>query len=404
MRSIVFTEQYFFPEGWSGAQITRDIVRALQLDDYQVTVVCGSTPYVEPTWQQIDDPAQIGVRIVRIASLARTRSLLLRAVNHLLYSFQSFVALLAQHKADLIIVQTNPPPIVIIAGLVAWMRRKPLIIIAMDLYPDALLAFRPSFADTLVARLLAIPFNWAYGQARLVVALGPCMADRLCGKGVRVSRIRVVSNWATGDLQVRRGAANPFLDQWRLRGCFTILYSGSLGIAHEIDTILASFSLLRSDCPDLRLLCVASGTRLAAARETVEAADLESVVLFRDLVPPESLPDTMGIASLALVSMRPGFEGVVVPSKLAGYLARGIPILYIGPRSDISQLIEAASAGACFANGDVQGVCQFLRGLTAEPERLKGYGAAAQSYYYRHLAIEHGLSAYRHIVADAILG
>ena len=403
MRSIVFTEQYFYPEGWSGAQLTRDIVCALQEDGYQVTVVCGSTPYVEPIGVTVDDPSRLGVRIIRLASLARTRSFLLRAINHLAYSFQSFAALLAQHKADLIIVQTNPPPIVIIAGLVAWICRKPLVIIAMDLYPDALLAFRPSFANPYVARMLAMPFAWAYSHARFVVALGPCMADRLYRKGVLRNRIRVISNWATGDLRVRRGADNQLLDQWQLKGCFTILYSGSLGIAHEIDTILASLSQLRTDCPDLRLLCVASGTRLEAAQQAVQAAELQSAVLFRKLVPPESLPDTMGMATLALVSMRPGFEGVVVPSKFAGYLARGIPILYIGPKSDISRFIEDASAGACFANGDVQGVCQFLRDLTAEPARLRAYGVAAQSYYERNLAIDHGLSAYRGLIADAIL-
>lgn len=404
MRSIVFTEQYFYPEGWSGAQLTRDIVCALQEDGYQVTVVCGSTPYVVPTGSTTDDPSLIGVKIVRLASLVRTRSLLLRAFNHLLYSFQSFAALLAQQNVDLIIVQTNPPPIVVIAALVAWLRRKPLVIIAMDLYPDVLLAFRPSLADTFAARLLAVPFDWAYGHAKQVVALGPCMADRLCVKGVRPNRIRVISNWATGDLHVRRGADNQLLDQWQLRGCFTILYSGSLGIAHEIDTILASLFQLRNDCPDLRLLCVASGTRLAAARQAVEDAELGSVVSFRNLVPPELLPDTMGMASLALVSMRPGFEGVVVPSKLAGYLARGIPILYIGPSSDISRLIQDARAGACFANGDVQGVCQFLRDLTADPSLLGAYGAAAQAYYDRHVSIDHGLSAYRALVDDAILG
>jgi glycosyltransferase involved in cell wall biosynthesis len=320
-----------------------------------------------------------------------------------LYSFQSFVALLAQHKVDLIIVQTNPPPIVIIAGLVAWICRKPLVVIAMDLYPEALLAFRPSFANSSVARILAMPFAWAYSHARFVVALGPCMAHRLYRKGVLRNRIRVIPNWATGDLRVRRGTDNQLLDQWLLRGCFTILYSGSLGIAHEIDTILSSLLQLRADCPDLRLLCVASGTRLEAAQQAVQAAELESAVLFRKLVPPELLPDTMGLASLALVSMRPGFEGIVVPSKFAGYLARGIPILYIGPKSDISRFIEDASAGACFANGDVQGVCQFLRDVTADPARLRSYGVAAQSYYERHLAIDHGLSAYRGLISDAIL-
>jgi len=68
MRSIVFAEQYFYPEGWSGAQLSRDIVHALQEDGYQVTVVCGAAPYVKPSGLNIDDPSRIGVRIVRLVS------------------------------------------------------------------------------------------------------------------------------------------------------------------------------------------------------------------------------------------------------------------------------------------------------------------------------------------------
>lgn len=369
-----------------------------------MTVVCGSTPYVRPAGPLLDDPSRIGVKIIRIATTVRTKAFSWRAIGHVIYSSQAFAFLLFQRKIDLIIVQTNPAPIVIIAALVAWIRRKPLVIIAMDLYPDVLLAYRPSLANTLSAKFLSMSFDWAYRCAKSVVALGPFMAYRLHSKGVRSSRIKTIPNWGTGSLLIRRGEDNQLLDEWQLSGCFTILYSGNLGIAHEIDTILASLKQLKSDFTVLRLLCVASGSRLSDAQKAVESAQLESVVIFKNLVPPDSLPDTMGMASIALVSMRPGFDGVVVPSKLAGYLARGIPILYIGPRSDISQIIEQSSAGACFENDDVQGVCQFLRMLIAEPAQLKAYGVAAQSYYDRHLAIDHGLASYRSIVADAIQG
>src|SRR5256885_10913785 len=44
---------------------------------------------------------------------------------------------------------------------------------------------------------------------------------------------------------------------------------------------------------------------------------------FHDLVPAEDLPLSMGVADLALVTLRDGFEGVVVPNKLLGYMARG---------------------------------------------------------------------------------
>lgn len=403
MASIIYAEEYFYPEGWGGAQLSRDIVKALQRDGHQVAVVCGSVPYIQPASSTTSDHSLLGIKIIRLVTLARSRFLHLRVSNHLLFSLQCFAALLMEQDVDLIIVQTNPPPIVVIGGLAAWLRRKPLVIIAMDIYPNAFLAFWPALAGTFLAKILSIPFDWAYRSAKFVVALGPCMADLLCEKHVQRNRIRIIPNWATGNLDIRRGAKNQLLNQWQLKGCFTILYSGSLGIAHEIDTILASLIALRSSCPYLRMLCVARGTRLPAARKAVEAANLEDLVIFRDLVIPDLLPETMGIASIALVSIRPGFEGVVVPSKLAGYLARGIPVLYIGPNSDISQLIQDSKSGACFINGDALGVCKFLQRLTAEPALLSAYALAAKSYYDNNLAIDHGQSAYCATVKDAII-
>jgi colanic acid biosynthesis glycosyl transferase WcaI len=108
------------------------------------------------------------------------------------------------------------------------------------------------------------------------------------------------------------------------------------------------------------------------------------------------------VANLAVVTLQPGFEGLVVPSKLQGYMARGIPILYIGPDSDISQFIQRSSAGISVACHDVQGVESALVELAADPHRLALLGLHGRQYYDAEFAKVHGLAKYEAVIRSVL--
>jgi glycosyltransferase involved in cell wall biosynthesis len=95
------------------------------------------------------------------------------------------------------------------------------------------------------------------------------------------------------------------------------------------------------------------------------------------------------------VSLRRGFEGLVVPSKAYGSLAAGRPIVYQGSRDgEIARMIEEEGVGIVVAPGDVEGLAAaFLRARDghdwrrAAGERARGlaegrYGPAAALALY----------------------
>jgi colanic acid biosynthesis glycosyl transferase WcaI len=125
-------------------------------------------------------------------------------------------------------------------------------------------------------------------------------------------------------------------------------------------------------------------------------------VRFRDLVPAERLPESLGIADLAVATLRDGFEGLIVPSKVLGYLARGIPVLYVGPRSDIDHLIERYGCGTALRNGDVAGVCAAIRAACADREGLARRGEAGRQGYAAELRRELGLAQYEAVVQECL--
>jgi glycosyltransferase involved in cell wall biosynthesis len=111
----------------------------------------------------------------------------------------------------------------------------------------------------------------------------------------------------------------------------------------------------------------------------------------------------LGIADLALVTLLPGFEGLVVPSKLLGHMARGIPTLYVGPRDgDVAQTIAESFGGIVVGNGDAGYLADRLVELASDREQLRRMGQCAARFYAENLTREIGLGSYDSVVNDLV--
>lgn len=399
---MVLVEQYFYPDGWGGAEIPRDIAIGLSSGGLAVDVVCGTEQYAPlPPGTLAPDPRAHGVRIVRVPRLLPGPVRRLRMLRVLWFCLCALPVLLLRARVALFMTQTNPPLIVPAIALVAALRRTPFVIIAQDIYPEVLFASGLS-SRALPSRLLARLFAWAYRRARYVVVLGPFMRERALRKGVQPERIVTVSNWATGVLQCERGADNPLRAAWGLTQRFVVLYSGNIGVGHEFATFLRGVERAAQQHDELAVVFIGAGSRLAEVRAQVRDLGLEGRVSFRDLVPAEALPRSIGVADLALVTLRAGFEGVIVPSKLFGYMARGIPTLYVGPRGDVAEVIEAADCGACCLSGDHGAVAQALCRAMESAALLERWSQNGRSHYQRHLSRELALARYLELARAAI--
>ncbi|MDB4988119.1 MAG: colanic acid biosynthesis glycosyl transferase, partial [Myxococcaceae bacterium] len=269
MQSLIFTEQFYYPEGWGGAQVPRDITTHLAAAGFDVSVICGSDLYAPVEGELGPDPEQRGVRILRIPRLLGGDIHSRKLLRQLWFYLLSVPALLSHGRPQLYVTQTNPPLMVPIVAAIARLRGVPLLIIAQDLYPEVMVAHGMVGKDSFPTRLLNRVFRAAYGSASKVVALGSTMAERLYEKGVAPERVSIISNWATGDEQVVTGAANVLRKSWNLEGKFVVLYSGNLGIAHDIQTPIRALKLALEREPNIRLVIVGKGPRLQDAKDLV---------------------------------------------------------------------------------------------------------------------------------------
>jgi colanic acid biosynthesis glycosyl transferase WcaI len=402
-RRILFVEQFFYPEGWGGAEIPRDIATHFARRGWTVEVICGSDQYAPVEGFDVADPRAVGVVIRRVPGFPAGGDIhSLRILRQAWFCLWAAVSLFLRRAPDVIVAQTNPAAALPLIALAARLRSTPFLLIAMDLYPEVLIASGALPERGPVARAAMAIFGWAYRSATSVVALGPGMSRRIQAKGVPAGHVVEISNWATGAPSVIRGEANRMRRELGLAGDLTLVYSGNLGVGHEFDTLLRGFAIARGQVPSLELVFIGGGTRLPEVRHAVAALGLGSAVRFSDFVPAERLPETLGLADLGVVTLRQGFDGLMVPSKLLGYLARGIPSLYIGPPGDAGALIERHGCGFQARNGDADAVARAILAAHADRQALEAMGDAARRAYAAGLTREHALARYEGVVEGCI--
>jgi glycosyltransferase involved in cell wall biosynthesis len=398
---ILFVEQFYYPDGWGGAELPLDLTVHLAQAGFAVEVICGSDQYAPLEGPPAQDPRTLGVRIRRIPRLLRGGIHRAKFLRQLWFYIALLPLLALRRPPDVFITQTNPPLAVILVAMVARLWRRALVIIAMDIYPDVLIAHGSKGSGGL-GRTLERAFGWAYRQARCVVALGPVMRLRLQGKGIAAERIVEIPNWATGIQGVASAAQNTLRKEWELEDKFVVLYSGNLGLAHEFSTLLRGVQQVRRALPALRVVFIGRGSRLEEVRRQVTELGLTDIVRFSDLLPAQRLPESFGIADVAVVTLRAAFSGVVVPSKLQGYMARGIPTLYIGPDSDVERFIRRAAAGVCVQCDEVTAVARALTELAANPGRVAELGSNARKFYEQEFARHRGLARYEAVIRSVL--
>jgi len=399
---LVFVEQFYYPEGWGGAELPRDITTHLAERGYSVEVICGSDLYAPLMGGAGRDPAASGVIIRRIPRLLDGDIHHRKVLRQLWFYVGLLPRLLLGRAPAAYVTQTNPPLAVPLVAVAARLRRRPFVIIAMDIYPDVIVAHGALADGALVTRLLNGMFAWAYRSAARVVTLGSVMSQRLLEKGVAQCRVRTISNWATGATGVVHGDDNRLWREWRLQDRFVLLYSGNLGVGHEFRTLLLGFAQAQRARPDLQLVIIGKGSRLEETRSLVAELGLSDAVRFEGLVPADRLPESLGVAHIAIATLRPGFEGLIVPSKVLGYLARAIPVLYVGPRSDIEALIERYGCGYSVRNDDVDGVAAAILAAAHDAVALADRGERGRLGYEAELRRELGLAAYESVIAECL--
>jgi glycosyltransferase involved in cell wall biosynthesis len=179
------------------------------------------------------------------------------------------------------------------------------------------------------------------------------------------------------------------------------MYSGNMGVAHHFDDIL-EVARRRRDDPRLVFAFIGDGMRRTEVEAFRERHRLENICLL-PYQSADRLALSLGAGDVHFVSLREGFEGLVVPSKSYGIMAAARPILYQGGRSgEIAKMILEHGIGEVVAEGDADALERVIATLSDDPIRTARLGCRAREVLQRHYSRDAALDHYRRVLSGDV--
>ena len=374
------------------SQLLTDLAKGLAERGHEVYAISADTGYNAAS----ADAPPAGIKIHRVRTSRFSRGRVGRVVSYLSFYASAALRALTVPRPDLVLTLTTPPLISLIGTILKTLRGSRHFIWEMDVYPDVAIDLDYFKAGGAIDRVTGTLADYSRRRADGIIALGECMKQRLMGRGIDGARIFVADNWADGTaIQPLPRSGDP--EQ------LVLLYSGNLGLAHDLETLTGAILELNRD-PRFRFLFVGSGGRRQELEAIVAAHNLSCVEL-RPYVERTSLGDSLAAGDIGLVTQRDVCCGSVVPSKVYGLLAAGRPILFIGPRQATPALIIGRfQCGWQIDCGDVQALTQLLLHLAEHPEDVRQAGRNAREALLRHYDLPLGVERIAGILGAGMPG
>lgn len=353
---LIFINRYFYPDHSATSQMLSDLAFGLaKLDNRQSIHIVTSRQRYDDAAARL--PAYEVIQDVHVHRIATTRfgrqNLLGRAIDYLSFYLSSFFCLLKlAQKGDTLIAKTDPPLISVVAALVSTIKRAHLINWLQDLFPEVAAELGVKLARGLPYRLLKTIRNKTLRHAEMNIAIGELMAERLRREGIPSHKITVIHNWADGEqLKPVPHEQNPLRTEWGLQGKFVVGYSGNLGRSHDFSTILDAAEALKQR-DDIVFLLIGGGAQLPRVQQECREKGLSNV-MFKPYQPREKLSESLSVADVHLISLKPELESLIVPSKFYGVLAVGRPVIFIGDlQGELAKIIQNQKCGEIVTQND----------------------------------------------------
>jgi len=365
---VLIVNQYFYPDVSAVAQLAADLAEDLVGRGHEVTAIASRGAYMattrlprEGTWN--------GVQILRVSATNFGRGRILgRIADYLTFYVSALWLCVRLPRHDVLLATSAPPFIASLGILLQRFKGVRFVYWLQDLYPDLAIEFGLLRKHSILAWLLERLARRILKSADQVIVLGQAMKQRIVQKGAAEGDVHVVPNWADGSgIRPVEVARNEFRSLHGLAGRRVVLYSGNMGRAHDLMTLLDAARHFDRE-PDVSFVFVGHG---AKQREVEEAAAALPSIRLLPYQPRERLSESLSAGDVHVVTMAPWALGLLEPSKLYGILAAGRPVLYIGPPdSEVAETILKERVGEVVANGESGEAANALRRLLESSEAV----------------------------------
>lgn len=251
---------------------------------------------------------------------------------------------------------TNPP----FNTFVPLFTNKKYYVLIYDIYPDTLINQHVFSEKSFIAKKWIKRNKKVYAKAKRVFTISEDMKKEVA-KYVDESNITVIYNWSHNERMVPvKKEDNPFLKQHHLDDKFIVLYSGNMGMTHDIDVMVDVAKELKDE-DKIRFLFIGEGGKKKIVEKKIQDYQLDNCIVmpYQD---KDVLPFSMGAADIGIVTTASEQTGLSIPSKVNAYMSVGSILLCLAdPKSELGRMVNDNNLGKCFSKTEIAEMVDFIK-------------------------------------------
>ena len=354
VENVTFINQYTNP-------LLIDIINVFQKKGTKVRLLTGE---INKSSAEIDDRIAI-----RMLNKYNRKSTFTRLFSWLLFTVRVFFILGFGSKKNKLFIVTNPPLVPFIGLIFHKLFKQKYYLLIYDIYPDALANFGFVRTGSPVYKIWARLNRPLLQSACQVFTISHLMAEQL-KKYEPDCDPEVIFNWAdTSFIKPIDKAQNEFAKIHRQINKLTVMYSGNLGITHDIESLVKAAVLLREE-DHIEFLIIGDGAKKALLKDIITKEALQNVKLL-PFQEADMYRYAIATADIGVVTLDNGAESVSIPSKTYYIMASGAAFLAIAPlQSELSRLVNKYDFGAIIPPGNDRAIADYILSLSKDQGKL----------------------------------
>lgn len=387
-RILIYTN-HFYPENFKVNDIAFDFANK----GYEVKVITGLPNYPHGklfegygVFKKNKEVVK-NVEIIRLPLITRGNGKSLRlALNYVSYFLSTIIYTLRlsfSPKYDLVFVhETSPIFICLSAVLYKKIKKVPLVVWILDLWPESVFS-AGNFDNKTLANVLTFLVKIIYKQSDTILTSSKGFEESILKKGNFHDKITYFPNWAE---DVFLGNNHEKVLDIKLPQGFKIMYTGNLGEAQNFEVILDAAIKLKYK-KNIKWVFLGSGRKLDFIETTIKNNQLEETVYLLGSFPITSMPFFFNESDVMLVSLKDeAIFNITVPAKLQAYMAFGKPIIGL-LKGEGAAIIEEANCGYVCSQSNSNELVDVITKLEKfEEVELQRLSNNAKDYYLQNFS------------------
>lgn len=387
MRILLITDSYP-PEIRSASHLMQELAEGLRDKGFDVFVATSYPQYnlteeqKNKIYKEFDE--EKGIKVIRIKTLPHHKvNFIIRGISQLSmpYIFENKIKKYAK-SIDIVIIYSPPLTLSILGRRLSKYYNAKFFLNVQDIFPQNAIDLG-ILKNPILIKFFQNIEKKAYRDADLVFVHSEGNLIFLTNRFPEIKhKFFVLHNWIDTKEFDNIIRTEYFRKLYHLEEKFIILFAGVMGPSQGLEFVIELASRLKK-LEKLVFLFVGDGMEKRKLENIVKDKNLNNVI-FYDFVSKDKYPLLVKDCDVGLVCLTNKNKTPVVPGKILGYMAAGIPVLaFLNKESDGHYIIKDANCGFSCEYGDTQTALELIKKLYYSKE-LKLLGENGKKYVLKN--------------------